>query len=123
MPEEFSPTEQTIVDDLVRRRVTDFERPPWMQRHRASAISAEARRLIAASPKIPTEAVRRSDRIYYNAASRVRVRGTHGLGKIHQAGGDGRPICTMHQEGKLEGAEYLGAGPVTCGKCAATRGS
>jgi hypothetical protein len=80
----------------------------------------EARRLIAASPKISNE-VGRSDRIHYNAATRVRFRGARGLGKIHQAGGDGRPICVMHQEGKLEGAEYLGAGPVTCGKCAATR--
>lgn len=55
MAEEFSPTEQTILDDLVRRRITSFSRPPWMQRHRATAISAEARRLIAALPAVPIE--------------------------------------------------------------------
>jgi hypothetical protein len=122
MMAEFSPTEQTILDDLVRRRTTSFSRPPWMQRHRETAISAEARRLIAASPRIPTDSVRPSDTTYYNAAARVRALGGRGLGyKIHEAGPDGRPICPMHQEGEWK-AEHLGAGPVTCGKCAVTRG-
>jgi hypothetical protein len=124
MAHEFTPNEQTYLDDLVRRRITSFSRPPWMQRHRATAISAEARRLIAASPEVPTENVRHRDKNHYNAAARVRVRGASGLGKIHEAGPDGRPICPMWQQRKLNAgnAEYLGAGPVTCGKCAATRG-
>ena len=122
MAEEFSPTEQTILDDLVRRRITSFPRPPWMQRHRATAISAEARRLIDASPEVATDSVRPGEKTYYNAVARVRVRGGGGLGKIHEAGPDGRPICPMHQRKQLKAAEYLGAGPVTCGKCAATRG-
>ena len=118
---EFSSTEQAILDDLVRRRTSHFAKPPWMQAHRARTVSVEAARLIAAAPKTPNDDLRRSDRPYYDAAVRVRALGKRGLGyKIHEAGGDGRPICPMHQEGRWQ-AEQLGPGPVTCGKCAATR--
>ena len=120
MPDEFSVTEQAILEDLVRRRLAIFSRPPWMQRHRATAISAEARRLIAATPEVPNDRLRPREKPHYNAAKRVRVRGARGLGKIHEAGPDGLPICPIHQGGKLN-AEDLGAGPVTCGRCAATR--
>ena len=92
-----------------------------MQTHRAAAITAQARKQIATSPAVPVAGIRAGDKRYYNAAARLRVQGARGKGKIHEAGADGRPMCTMHQEGRLDG-EYLGPGPVTCGKCAATRG-
>jgi hypothetical protein len=121
MMTDFSPSEQDILDDLVRRRTTSFSRPPWMQRHRAASISAEARRLIAASPQPPTDNLRPSDTPYCNAAARVRALGGRGRNyKIHEAGPDGRPICPMGQNAEWK-AEHLDAGPVTCGKCAATR--
>src|SRR4051812_31540206 len=117
----FSPSEQDILDDLVRRRTTSFSRPPWMQRHRATTISTEARRLIAASLQPPTDSFRSSDTTYYSAAARVRALGARGRNyKIHEAGANGRPICHMGQNADCK-AEHLEAGPVTCGKCAATR--
>jgi hypothetical protein len=116
---EFSPNEQMFLNDLVARRTTDFTRPHWMQRHRATAIKAEARRLIGASPRFDT--VPPSHTVYYHAAARVRALGGRGLSyKFHEADPDGRPICTMGQ-GTDWKAEHLGAGPVTCGKCANTR--
>lgn len=120
---ELSPQEQMILDDIVSRRTTSFRRPPWMQRHRATVIKAEAERLIGASPDQPTDRVHPRDTAYYHAARRVRPRSERGRHyKIHEAGPDGRPVCTMHQEGDWK-AEYLDAGPVTCGKCARTRSS
>ena len=117
---EFSPGEQDVLDDLVRRRTTSFQRPLWMQRHRARAIEGEAKRLIGESS--PT-VVRTSDRAHYDAAARVRAVGGRGSSyKIHEAGSDGRPICTMGQDPEWRG-EHLDAGPVTCGKCAASRRS
>jgi len=118
MPE-FSPQEQTLLNDLVDRRTTDFTRPPWMQSHRATAIKAEARRLIRLLP--PIDPAPPSHTVYYQTATRVRARGGRGQSyKIHEAGSDGRPICTMGQGTEWK-AEPLGAGPVTCGKCAGTR--
>ena len=120
---DFSPQEQMILDDIVTRRTTSFRRPPWMQSHRATAIKAEAERRIGALPDPPTGGVRPRDTAYYHADQRVRPRSQRGRSyKIHEAGADGRPVCTMHQEGDWN-AEYLGAGPVTCGKCARTRNS
>lgn len=113
----FSPQEQTYLDDIVARRTTSFPRPAWMQRHRATAISAKARRLIGASPSLPRDNIRPSDTAYYHAAARVRILRGHGH-KIHQAGPDGHPICSMGEGLGWEWETGLGAGPVTCGKCA-----
>jgi hypothetical protein len=49
-PARFSVAEEDILGECVRRRSTSFQKPPWMQAHRARAISAEARRLIDAAP-------------------------------------------------------------------------
>lgn len=116
----FSPQEQTILDEIVAQRTTSFPRPAWMQSYRATAISAEARRLIGASPSFPPDNIRPSDTVYYNAAARVRMLRGHGH-KIHEAGPDGRPICSMGEGLGWEWEAGLGAGPVTCGKCAGTR--
>ena len=118
MMTEFSPHEQTYLNDLVARRTTSFTRPHWMQRHRATAIKAEARRLIGPLPPI---VVPPSHTHYYETAVRVRALGGSSQSyKFHEAGPDGRPICTMGQGTEWK-AEPLGAGPVTCGKCAGTR--
>lgn len=116
----FSPQEQAVLDDIVAQRTTSFPRPAWMQRHRATAISAEARRLIGASPSLPPDNLRPSDTAYYNAAARVRMLGGRGHKKIHEGGPDGRSICEMGLDDEWEWG-HLGAGPVTCGKCAGTR--
>jgi hypothetical protein len=121
MPE-FTSGEQALLDDLVRRRTTTFKRPFWMQSHRARAIKAEVTRLIGASPA-PSFDLAPGDSARYSAATRVRyIGGERSLSKykIHEAGSDGRPICTMGQEADWRG-EMLGPGAVTCGKCAATR--
>ena len=118
---EFSSAEQAILDELVRRRSTSFKRPPWMQSYRARAIKAEARRIVGEMPDLSADRVRRRDRVYYEAERRVQPRSERGRHyKIHEAGPDGRPVCTMHRDGDWK-PEYLDAGPVTCGKCASTR--
>jgi hypothetical protein len=117
---EFTESERRILEDMVRQRKTRATGHPWLQRHRARAIEEEAQRLIGALPK-PRQGLRGGDTEYYTATARVRAQDVGGRHyKIHEAGADGRPICVMGQSTDWKG-DYLGAGPVTCGKCAATR--
>lgn len=114
----FSTAEQDILDELVRRRSTTFQRPPWMQHHRARAISAEARGLIDASSPRSTKKPPKSDTTYYETPARVRAFGGGARGnKIHEAGAEGGPLCATGQGSDRE-FERLDAGPVTCAKCA-----
>jgi hypothetical protein len=119
----FTPGEQALIDEQIRRRSEKFDRPAWMQSHRATTIRRYLREAVAALPPEPT--TKRGAKVLYDAGRRVVLLHptTRHPGQTHEADVDGLPICGMRGrfERNPDDVQELGGGPVTCGHCANAR--
>ena len=61
---QVTPGEQAIIDELVLRRTDTFERPPWMQAHRAARIRLQVRKALAEPAADPTPT---GDKVHHSA--------------------------------------------------------
>jgi hypothetical protein len=111
---DFTDTEQAIIEEMVRTRHADGDRPAWTQSHRWTAMKKEARRRIATlpPPQSPT-----GDGPTYHAQRRVTIDG-EGDFAIHESDGD-VPICHLGDWFRAENVprRQLGPGKVDCGHC------
>ena len=116
----FTEREQLLIDEAVRTR-GDIVKPPWMQPSRLRTLNRELERIRAT---MPASSTRTSEPIgLYHAERRVKWRGNFA---IHQAGGDGLPICPQRSRGfedpkNADDIERPGPGPVTCWHCEQAR--